>query len=144
MKIICSIGITALLLVSFSSCNNQSKSQEEEIQICDTIHNAKNSLDWAGIYKGITPCADCEGIEVEIIINADETYQISYLYIGKGSSPYVSSGNFVWDDNGSIIILDLNNAANHYLVGENTLTQLDNEKNVIESEFAEMYVLKKQ
>jgi copper homeostasis protein (lipoprotein) len=26
-------------------------------------HNAKNSLDYIGMYKGIVPCADCEGIE---------------------------------------------------------------------------------
>ena len=28
----------------------------------DSAHNAQNSLDWAGDYQGILPCADCEGI----------------------------------------------------------------------------------
>ena len=144
MKRICVIGVTAILLVGFNSCNNRSTSQMQENQICDNTHNAKNSLDWNGIYKGLIPCADCEGIDVQITLNTDETYQISYLYLGKSSSPFLSSGKFVWDENGSIITLESDSLGHYYLVGENKLTQLDNDKKIIEGQHASMYVLIKQ
>lgn len=33
--------------------------------------NAETSLDWAGEYEGVFPCADCEGIKVELDLNPD-------------------------------------------------------------------------
>lgn len=47
-------------------------------------HNSQNSLDWQVTYKGITPCADCEGIETEVVLNKDLTYLIKTKYLGKG------------------------------------------------------------
>ncbi len=43
----------------------------------DAAHNAQNSLDWAGIYQGTLPCADCGGIETELTLNADGTYALT-------------------------------------------------------------------
>lgn len=31
---------------------------------------AETSLDWVGEYKGVFPCADCEGIETELELKA--------------------------------------------------------------------------
>ena len=39
----------------------------------DSTHNAQNSLDWNGTYKGVLPCADCAGIEKEITLYKDQT-----------------------------------------------------------------------
>ena len=33
--------------------------------------SAETSLDWAGEYEGIFPCADCEGIKIELDLNPD-------------------------------------------------------------------------
>ena len=59
-------------------------------------HNSQNSLDWQGTYKGITPCADCDGIETELVLNKDLTYVIKTKYLGKGDGKTLEeSGNFV-------------------------------------------------
>jgi len=56
--------------------------------------NSLNSLDWPGIYRGVLPCADCEGIETEIKINADLTYVISSTYLGKNEEAFKESRCF--------------------------------------------------
>jgi len=146
MKIIMYITCVSIaLMVSFSSCKNRSASQAQDASYQDAIHTTRNSVDWDGTYKGTIPCADCEGIEVNITLNTDETYKISYLYKGKSDSLFSASGKFTWDDKGSIITLDCTNFAPYYLVGENKLTQLDMNKEIIESaQFASMYNLLKQ
>ena len=38
----------------------------------------------AGTYQGDLPCADCEKIQAELILNADSTYQYNTVYFKKG------------------------------------------------------------
>ena len=144
MKIIYVLGISALLTASFNSCKHRPASQVQDNQHIDTIRTSRNSVNWDGIYKGLIPCADCEGINVQIILQTDETYKISYQYIGKEDTLFSFSGKFTWDDNGSIITLDCNGFAPHYLVGSNRLIQLDMDKKRITGEHASMYDLIKQ
>ena len=64
------ICITGLLV----SCN-QKKENPVEREVGGEemdMHNAENSLDIAGVYKGVLPCADCEGIETTIVLKDDK------------------------------------------------------------------------
>ncbi|WKY93960.1 copper resistance protein NlpE [Vibrio metoecus] len=111
----------------------------------DAAHNAQNSLDWAGIYQGTLPCADCGGIETELTINSDGTYKLTEQYLDKEGEPFVSEGTFAWDETGSIVTLQSGEqTGRQYLVGENTLTHLDMHGQQIDGELAEFYVLSKQ
>ena len=115
-----------------------------EKQVIDS-HNSQNAIDWQGIYKGITPCADCEGIETEVILNTDLTYVIKTKYLGKGDGKvFEEKGRFVWDQTGgSISLQGSKGGPSQYKVGENRLIHLDMDGNVIKGPLAEMYVLKK-
>ncbi len=108
-------------------------------------HNSENSLDWAGTYKGVTPCADCEGIETELVLNQDLTYVMKTKYLGKGDGKvFEENGSFVWDKNGGSISLQGGKGGpSQYKVGENQLIQLDMEGKVITGDLAEKYVLTK-
>ena len=141
MKKIYVLGIATFLLASVTACHNRPASQNN--QAAD-IHNAQISLDWNGVYEGLIPSAGGEGISVQLTLNTDDTYQLSYLYIGENEEPYVSFGSFTWDDNGAIITLDCDECPPYYLVGENELTQLDVNKEPITGDLASMYILKKQ
>ena len=44
---------------------------------------AQNSLDVVGTYKGVLPCADCEGMETMIELKSDSTYSRVITYLGK-------------------------------------------------------------
>ncbi len=54
--------------------------------------NSANSLDWAGEYKGVVPCADCEGIETSLTLNMDQSYQLSTIYLGKDATAFKQQG----------------------------------------------------
>jgi uncharacterized lipoprotein NlpE involved in copper resistance len=149
MKII--IVLAACLL--FVSCKKEIKQVEikpdsiVEVGV-DTLSisdNSQNSLDWQGTYKGVTPCADCEGIETEIILNLDLTYVLKTKYLGKGDGKvFEEKGSFVWDKSGGKITLKGGQGGpSQYKVGENQLIQLDMEGKVIEGDLAEMFILKK-
>ncbi|WP_111307838.1 copper resistance protein NlpE N-terminal domain-containing protein [Confluentibacter sediminis] len=53
------------------SCNNMKNSHEnistEEME--SLTDSTKQSVDWAGSYEGILPCADCKGIKTLIVFN---------------------------------------------------------------------------
>jgi len=136
------------LLTGLSACKSKNKGQvnpNANLQVA-TVDNSKNSLDWAGAYSGIIPCADCPGIEVQIILNSDNTFKMTQKYQGKKNSVYSFSGTFRWNSGGNIVILnglEKDRFPNQYLVGENTLRQLDMEGNVINGNLAQNYILNK-
>ena len=82
---------------------------------------AETSLDWAGEYTGIFPCADCEGIETELELKADKTYELTEEYLGKGKgNEFKVKGTFSFDqDNPSGISLDKAGENRKFFVGEN-------------------------
>ena len=111
-----------------------------------TGDNSMTSLDWNGTYKGVTPCADCEGIETVITLNPDKTYSLSTRYLGKKETrTNVKSGSFEWSaDGGSVTLKGITNGPSQYKVGENKLFQLDMQGKMIEGALASKYILTKQ
>lgn len=109
-----------------------------------TGDNSEVSLDWAGTYSGVVPCADCEGIATTLSLRDDKTYRLSTLYEGKSTEPFVREGTFSWYDNGSKVRLEgIRDGADKYLVGEDVLFQLDLEGNRITGDLADKYQLRK-
>lgn len=147
------IGVVVCASLYFFSCKNEVKQAEiktdtiVEVTVAAPTNsdNSQNSLDWTGTYKGVTPCADCEGIETEIVLKNDLTYTIKTKYLGKGNGKvFQEKGNFVWDKTGGIITLKgIKGSPSLYKVGENRLIQLDMEGKVIIGDLAEKYVLTK-
>ncbi|WP_214226897.1 copper resistance protein NlpE [Pedobacter sp. B4-66] len=148
-----SMAIVSILLWSCSNSNKSQKNTDASLidtaTVLDTTtvvdtHNAQTSLDWNGTYKGITPCADCEGIETEVTLNKDMTFIVKTIYKGKSDKVFEEKGSFKWDATGSKISLEgLKDRPSQFFVGENTLTQLDLEGNRITGALAEKYILKK-
>lgn len=112
----------------------------------DPGHNSRNSLDWAGTYTGVLPCASCPGIEQEIKLNYAETYQMYSRYQGADSTVYLESGTFTWDEQGQNIILDSESNQGRDLsfkVGENRIFMLNEDREMITGELADHYILNK-
>lgn len=109
-------------------------------------HNARNSLDYKGTYKGTIPCADCEGIKTSVQLMDGDTFVMKTVYVGKGDGKeFEEKGTVNWDSAGQVIAL--NNAEGtvcKYFVGENTLTQLNMEGEKITGPLADKYVLRKE
>ena len=92
-----------------------------ENSVCLSASNSRNSLDWAGVYAGVIPCADCPGIDVEISLNLDETFRAVWFYMDRETSIFTTSGVFTWDETCNVIDLDLNNFPRFFHVGEGRL-----------------------
>ena len=134
----------AYVFFGLNACKPKEESSNQ-VQIT-TVDNSKTSLDWSGTYTGVLPCADCEGIETKISLKGNNTYQISWKYIGKNEEVYKHEGTFTWDSTGSIITLgnmDINKEPTMYKVCENHLLQLDLKGNVITGNLADKYILNK-
>ncbi|MDE0535713.1 copper resistance protein NlpE [Tenacibaculum sp. L6] len=87
-----SAAILAMTSLVFLSCKNQGNSntenkveQQPKQEFVDE-HNAKNSLDWAGIYEGTLPCASCPGINTTLKLNADLTFELTEVYLDEEQS----------------------------------------------------------
>lgn len=141
----------AIIPLFFIACNSDQKSSSninntlktEETASKDP-HNAQNSLDWAGTYTGVTPCADCEGIQTELTLNPDMTYILKTNYMGRDTHFPEDRGTFKWDSSGSKVeLIGLKDGPNLFFVGENMVRLLDMEGKEVSGPLADHYVLKK-
>jgi heat shock protein HslJ len=108
----------------------------------DPSHNASNSLDWAGAYRGVLPCADCEGIETVVVLAEGGTYSTHSRYLGKDHKVFSEEGRFTWNKKGNTVTL-ADRKLSRYFVGENRLTRLTLDGAPINGTLAENYVLAK-
>ncbi len=135
---------SAIALIAFAllpSCNTQKKTPP-----LVTGHNSRLALDWPGLYVGVLPCADCEGILTEIKINPDNTYELATQYLGKSREVVRKRGAFKWDAAGMTIrLVGAGNPSGDVRcqVVENALLQLDKDGKRIEGEQADMYCIAK-
>ncbi|AXY75334.1 META domain-containing protein [Paraflavitalea soli] len=141
MKKITFIYLLVLAGIVFLQCNTPSPATNKNAT--DTAHNSQNALDWDGIYRGVLPCADCPGIQTTIYLNRDLSFLKKTKYLGKPDTAFELSGKFTWNTAGNTITLNDAGQAISYLVGENTLTQLDMSGSKITGNLAPNYILSK-
>ncbi|HRI46990.1 MAG TPA: copper resistance protein NlpE N-terminal domain-containing protein [Ignavibacteriaceae bacterium] len=135
--------LSVFLILNGCGTSNMTSSSTSKENI--NSHNAQNSLDWSGVYKGVVPCADCEGIETILILNKDLSYVLKTSYLGKENNPFIIEGNFIWNESSNKITLSgIQNAPNSFFVGENLIYQLDMDGNRITGELSENYALRKE
>ena len=141
----------ALLVVTVTSLSACSKQNDRDMASADTQSNTTNApvttettnsqsnmstemtsnatanSNWAGEYEGVFPCADCEGIKVELDLNPDKTYELSEEYLGKtGINETETKGSFTFDpQQPSIIVLDGKAENRKFYVGDNFVEARD-------------------
>ncbi len=91
----------------------------------DPAHNSRNSLDWAGVYEGVLPCADCPGIRTRLTLRQDGTYELSRLYIDRDREPRLAGGRFTWQPSDNAIALEAGHGGQRFAVGEGRLALLE-------------------
>jgi heat shock protein HslJ len=121
------------------------KMESDKPAMVETVGDTSaNSLDWDGTYKGVVPCASCEGIKTTLTLNEDLSFVLLTQYLGKSEEVFEVKGTFKWNEAGNTIMLDgVKDAPNQFFVGENTLIQLDMSGNRITGDLAEKYMLSK-
>lgn len=144
--------VIAIAISTAYACTNNNKNKSntttEVSQEFKDEHTAKNSIDWPGIYSGTLPCADCEGIDTELILNEDGTYSLTTSYIGvEDPATETIQGNFEWKEDGNQIHLQgiaEGSRSPYFKIEENRVKALDLEGNVITGELEAFYILAKE
>ena len=106
-----------------SAAVQESKASVPQAQPAD-MHNSQNSLDWAGTYEGVLPCADCPGIVTRLTLNYDGSYRLVTQAQGSQNAEKSVSGVFAWQPSGNAITLDERGGGQQFSVGEGRLTLL--------------------
>ncbi|SFT04093.1 NlpE N-terminal domain-containing protein [Zhouia amylolytica] len=150
-KFVCIILLGSGILMSCQKRKSKpdnnpiNKNNLDNEHVVSDLHNAQNTLDWEGTYSGVLPCPDCDGIKTKIVISSDNRYIFEQRYLGKNDSVFLNKGNFSWSDSGTRITLNnFNQAAFMYVVGENSLTQLDPDGKRVTGELSKQYILTKE
>ncbi|AVT48957.1 copper resistance protein NlpE [Shewanella baltica] len=146
-KSLCCIALLALFTTACSEAPKEDTAvdttqvQTEAAKTVPVGDTSQNSLDWAGSYEGVLPCASCEGIQTLITLQSDNSFVQETVYLGKDEKILKLMGKAAWDEKGQKITLE---DGTQYLVGENQLIMLDTEGQRITGDLAANYVLKKK
>lgn len=97
----------------------------------------------AGQYQGLTPCADCDGIEYLIVLQTDFTYLGAKVYRGKNEQPFALSGRWKFTADNRIELRDAPSPDYVYQfeIGENQIILLDRDGQRVTGELADRYIL---
>lgn len=96
----------------------------------------RSSLDWAGVYEGVLPCADCEGIKTTLTLNSDDSFKLEQAY-QKGKMTFIppaSEGKIEWDKSKPLIYLQYGDEKHTFFVGEGYVKAYDMEGKPIQSQ----------
>lgn len=115
-----SLVLTLALAAALGGCMPRAETPSP-----DPAHNSRNALDWAGVYEGITPCADCPGIKTRLTLHKDGRFELSTQYLERQVAPQGANGQFSWNTAGNTITLDAAGWGQQFRVGEGRLLQLN-------------------
>jgi len=132
------------LLIAIFPGSNSVFAETADAQDTDA-HHGQNSLDWPGIYRGFLPCDDCKGVKTSLALNKNNSYILLTQYVGKSEREFVEKGKFTSDNKNNTVTLTPRDGSTtrQYVVGENMLTQLDNNGNRISGKLADRYILRR-
>ncbi len=133
--------LAGLLLTSTSLFAQKSKTNNN---YSNHPPKSMHDADWQGIYRGVTNCANCAGLETELELKKGNKYTLSIKAIDKEDKPFVKKGQFKWE--GDIIHLEgleLEATASRYKISASEAKQLYFWDNKLHGEDWTEYTLKK-
>jgi heat shock protein HslJ len=124
MKAVSILFVFATFLPAFAQQKGSVVPSEPTTSKPADLHTSQNSLDWAGAYEGVVPCADCPGIKTRLTLNRDGTYERMTQYLERQGTAETVRGLFTWQANGNAITLDEHGGGQQYSVDEGHLSLL--------------------
>ena len=119
------IAVPIVLALVLAGCSTTSPSTPTTPTNPDPAHSSRNSLDWAGTYEGVLPCADCPGIKLRLKLQQDGRYELSTQYLERQPAAQTVRGSFSWNAEGNAITLDAAGGGQQFRVGEGRLLQMN-------------------
>ena len=121
--------VAACTLFSLIGCNN--RTEVEVLQPTRAAELKPMQQSW----RGILPCADCEGIETSLFLEKDGTWVMNERYQGVDEpSSFASYGTWARTAD-KLVLTDSKGEKSYYRAKGEALEMLDREGNPIESQF---------
>lgn len=123
-------AMAAFTLFALIGCNN--RSDVDVIQPTQVAELTPMQQSW----RGILPCADCEGIETSLFLEKDGTWVMNERYQGVREEPSSFASYGTWARTADKLVLtDSKGEKSWYRAKGDALEMLDWEGNPIESQF---------
>ena len=124
--------LLALSAVALAACQPEQTAEVPATPVPETapppavdMHTSRNSLDWAGTYEGLLPCADCAGLHMKLSLEQDGSFEIVSRRLVRDAAPSSARGQFDWGPDGNIIGLGTAGGEQRFAVGEGRLLLLE-------------------
>lgn len=123
-------AMAAFTLFALIGCNN--RSEVDVIQPTQVAELKPMQQSW----RGILPCADCEGIETSLFLEKDGTWVMNERYQGVREEPSSFASYGTWARTADKLVLtDSQGEKSYYRAKGEALEMLDREGNPVESQF---------
>lgn len=99
------------MATAFTACQsgNRPGSTSDSATLADSLPGTTTTAAAvpAGAFQGLLPCADCPGIDYQVNLFPDSTFEAITSYQGRGNNiASVSIGNWITDATGVILLTD--------------------------------------
>ncbi|POT55855.1 copper homeostasis/adhesion lipoprotein NlpE [Citrobacter amalonaticus] len=123
-------AMAALTLFALIGCNN--RAEVETLQPTQAAELKPMQQSW----RGVLPCADCEGIETSLFLEKDGTWVMNERYQGVRDEPssFASYGSWARTAD-KLVLTDSKGEKSYYRAKGESLEMLDREGNPITSQF---------
>lgn len=119
----------ACTLFALIGCNN--RAEVDALQPAQAAELKPMQQSW----RGVLPCADCEGIETSLFLEKDGTWVINERYQGVREEPSSFASYGTWARTADKLVLtDSNGEKSYYRAKGNALEMLDREGNPVASQ----------
>ncbi len=146
--------VLSMLFISCGSSSSSATYQDPHSRAHSQMHNElyqkeiekelqKQIQDFVGAYQGTIPCADCNGIEIQLVLVEDFTFTSFANYLGKSDKNETIEGTFSLKADGIIALDRAIGGMIFFQKKESELIILDKNAKEIISLMNEAYVLKK-
>lgn len=142
-KALLAIVLGTAVLTACSSSAPQPPEEAKKEQVA-------KAAPFIGLYSGVTPCASCEGIELNLSINADTTYDLKTTYIGSADKSSISDMAFMEsgvykteDDIVTLITPSSGNKTYFKLLDDGNLLRVSEDGSEPLEPMRDLYILKK-
>jgi len=143
--------IFPILFIALCACGGSGKNVDDDELIEDsTAYIMEEGIgisftDLIGIYTGILPCDDCQGINATLILRKDSTYSLVELKQGTNQALFNNGGK--WTHNDTQVVLKLTpkptDRSGKYKIETSGLSVLDKNGNNWPQSDTANYFLKK-
>ena len=146
--------ILAALVITLMSCNGNKKTEASDAQ---TEQNSTEQVTEktgaesaascclstvAGVYSGTLPSASSPGIKTELTLNEDQTFTHFSEFLEEEDGKFTEKGTFQVE-NDILTATAESGTVTYFKIEENQLRMLNQDKEEITGEMADLYILKK-